>query len=702
MRFNKSIACFVIFIFSFIAGSAQPIRIACVGNSITVGSGVVNREKTSYPAQLQTLLGAGYEVQNFGVSGATLLKKGNKPYWTTEQYRQSMESRPDWVFIKLGTNDSKKINRPFHDELKNDLTNLVNQYRQLPSRPRVVLVLPVPSFLEDSTSIYGPVIRQAIHPAMQQVAYETGVEIIDLHQLLIDKADLFPDKVHPSSLGATVIAKRLFELIQLKEDNKPVWKLFLTGQVNRSNFHGFEQTTLNWNKRTVHIVQPKRTAKGRPWIWRARFWGHEPQLDIALLERGFHLVYCDVAELFGNKEAIQIWNAFYTKMQEVGLAKKVTLEGMSRGGVYVYNWALANPTKVACIYADAPVLDLKSWPGGLGKGPGSPSDWAIFMKDYKLNEATAKQFKGSPLDKAEQIAALKIPIIHVVGDDDEVVPLAENTQPFEERIRKAGGHITVIHKPGIKHHPHSLANPTPILDFILRSTGYKINFAVTPAPGSEYRSGAGWVEGKEWWAQKESIDSLLLATQPLDIVFLGNSITQGIGGKRPTVTYKPGLEAFETAFRGRNWVSAGISGDRTQNILWRLQNGPYKEARPRTIVLTIGVNNMNDDSAEEIVEGIIACVKWIRENLPATKLFLTGPLPAGTEKNDWRRQQYDTIHELLALQNFPGVTYLPLHKPFIKADGNLDPVLFSRDGVHLETAGYVQWAKELSQAINNP
>ena len=198
-----------------------------------------------------------------------------------------------------------------------------------------------------------------------------------------------------------------------------------------SSFYGYTCIDFTFNNRNCKVVQPKKNVKGMPWVWRARFWGHEPQTDIALLERGFHIVYADVAELYGNQEAVLIWNQFYTYMQQLGLAKKVVLEGMSRGGVYVYNWALQNPEKVAAVYADAPVLDLKSWPGGKGKGPGSKEDWEIFKKDYHLTEEQANNFKNNPLDNASLIAKGGYPMLHVVGDADEVVPVEENTNPFE-------------------------------------------------------------------------------------------------------------------------------------------------------------------------------------------------------------------------------------------------------------------------------
>ncbi|RKF41978.1 hypothetical protein BCY89_00245 [Sphingobacterium siyangense] len=236
------------------------------------------------------------------------------------------------------------------------------------------------------------------------------------------------------------------------------------------DFHGFEGYSFLFQGREAKVIRPKMTALGHPWVWRARFWGHEPQVDIGLLEHGYHVVYCDVAELFGNEEALTIWDGFYRKLQEGGLSKKSAMEGMSRGGVYIYNWCLRYPDRVNAIYADAPVLDFKSWPGGKTTGKGSKSDWEIFKKDYGLTETQAWAFADAPIDKAKIIAGFKIPLLHVVGDKDDVVPIAENTLPFAEEIRRAGGRIEIIHKPEVGHHPHCLVDPSPIIDFILKAS----------------------------------------------------------------------------------------------------------------------------------------------------------------------------------------------------------------------------------------
>ncbi|MDP2335115.1 MAG: GDSL-type esterase/lipase family protein [Bacteroidota bacterium] len=475
----KSIRYFIILIFLFfsiLSYSQSKTRIACIGNSITYGSTIGNRETNSYPFQLSAMLGENYEVRNFGKSGATLLRNGNAPYWTSNEFKHALDFQPDWVFIKLGTNDSNPVNRIFLTEYVQDYKDLIVYFQQLPSHPRIVLLLPAPVFLSDSTGITSGIITERITPMIRQVAYETGSEVINLYNLLIDSSQLFPDKVHPSAEGATLIAKRIYELVGMKSDPSFSLSKKLPHDAKPFNFYGFHGYDFTFSGRNAKIVLPKIVAPGHPWVWRARFWGHEPQTDIALLERGFHVVYCDVAEMFGNKEALSIWNDYYKLLVRAGLAKKSVMEGMSRGGVYVYRWAGTYPKRVAAVYADAPVLDLKSWPGGKGQSKGSPETWDIFKKDFNFkSEDEAIAFKGNPIDLTDKIARAGFPMLHVVGDADDVVPVAENTTPFEQKIRDAGGSIQVIHKPGVEHHPHSLQNPQPIIDFVLRATDYRIS-----------------------------------------------------------------------------------------------------------------------------------------------------------------------------------------------------------------------------------
>ncbi|MEO3403698.1 GDSL-type esterase/lipase family protein [Mucilaginibacter sp. CAU 1740] len=454
----------ILIVLSLVLPAKAVKRITCIGASITYGATLPNPATQSYPAQLQKLLGKGYEVSNFGVSSATLLRKGDLSYCGTEAYQKALNSNPDIVFIDLGGNDAKAINRVHLDEYEKDYHDLIRSFAQLPSHPRIVLLLPIPSFQKDTNQIYDKVIVNSIIPKMRNVAYDEHLELIDMHSLFVNHEDWMPDKIHPNLEGTTVTAKRLYDVIVQQRDT--AFNVFgkMNQQIKESNFYGYPCAEFTFDGRDSKVVKPKWAAKGHPWVWRARFWGHEPQTDIALLERGFHIVYCDVAELLGNTEAIGYWDDFYKMLTATGLGKKAVLEGMSRGGIYMYNWAAANPNKVSATYADNALLDLKYWP-----------DSAILKKDFNLNKAAdIGPLKASPIDKVEQIVKGRFPMLHLSADDDEAVDPSKNTLLFEQKVKALGGSITVIHKPGFKHHPHSLPNPTPIVDFILKATGYDI------------------------------------------------------------------------------------------------------------------------------------------------------------------------------------------------------------------------------------
>lgn len=454
----------------------QPVKkIACVGNSITYGALIQDREFNSYPAQLAVLLGNGYEVKNFGVSGSTLLNNGDHPYMATEAYEQSLRYQPDIVLIKLGTNDSKPWNRTHLNQFSQDYLQLINAYRRLPSHPRVILLTPLRSFLQGDESISEHVIQTRIIPEIEEVAYQQNLEIVNLHNLFGDQwdASLLPDKLHPSSLGAGRIASKLHAYLTTPEAAKTeVITSFPLKPVSEFNYHGYRGYLFNDNGVEYYIVRPRGVAQGNPWIWRARFWGHEPQVEIELLERGFHLTYCDVSNLYGANEAVKRWDRFYALAIQAGLHEKVVLEGMSRGGLIIYNWAAANVEKVACLYADAPVMDFKSWPMGKGTSPRSEIDTEQLLSAYGFrSEEEALKWKGNPIDHAATLAKAGIPMLHVVGEEDEDVPVSENTALFAQRLAAHHYKLNVISKPGVGHHPHSLNDPEPIVRFILHATG---------------------------------------------------------------------------------------------------------------------------------------------------------------------------------------------------------------------------------------
>lgn len=242
-----------------------------------------------------------------------------------------------------------------------------------------------------------------------------------------------------------------------------------TAQDKESQWNGFAQLQFTIDGRDCLLVAPKEATKGKPWIWRTEFFGHQPQADLALVKLGWHVAYMNVQNMYGSPTAMDHMDRFYEHLTRVrGLAKKTVLEGFSRGGLYSLNWATRHPDRVSSLYNDAPVCDFKSWPGGKGAGPGSKNDWQRLIAAYGfVDEQAALDYRLNPIDNLQAMAKAKIPLLHVCGDSDEVVPFEENTQLLAKRYRELGGEIEVIAKPGVKHHPHSLEDPDRIVKFIL-------------------------------------------------------------------------------------------------------------------------------------------------------------------------------------------------------------------------------------------
>lgn len=183
-----------------------PIRIACIGDSITEGAGLSNPSTESYPAKLGRLLGTNYIVRNFGVSGRTLLKKGDHPYWNEANFKTSLTWEPDVVIIQLGTNDSKPYNWRYSTNFVADYEELVASYAKLPTHPRIIVCTPCPVYNKGAFDISPGVVATNITPIVHDLAARLVLDEIDLQTKLAGHAEWFPDTVHPNSRGMTAMA----------------------------------------------------------------------------------------------------------------------------------------------------------------------------------------------------------------------------------------------------------------------------------------------------------------------------------------------------------------------------------------------------------------------------------------------------------------------------------------------------------------
>ena len=233
-----------------LTAAAAAELVACIGDSITYGSGISDRMKDGYPAQLQRLLrqyDRNWQVGNFGVSGATLLHRGDKPYVRESAYNDARAYNPDIVIIKLGTNDSKPQNWQYKEDFVADYSAMIDVFRGLPSRPKVWICKPVPAF-QITWGITPEIIRDEILPLVERISREKDVPVIDLYTALLGAGHLFPDNIHPNAEGAGVMAKTIAAYllgVRFPPDFNGDWQVDIKDLIALIEHWGHEEPSLD-------------------------------------------------------------------------------------------------------------------------------------------------------------------------------------------------------------------------------------------------------------------------------------------------------------------------------------------------------------------------------------------------------------------------------------------------------------------------
>jgi acyl-CoA thioesterase I len=212
---NKFFRITLLILVTVLTSEAQTkIKVACIGNSITEGAGL---GKETYPAQLAELLGDYFEVQNFGVSGRTILKKGDFPIWQEEKYKKALDWKPDVVVIKFGTNDSKPQNWKYEKELEADYFAFIRSFKRANPEIKIFVCLPIPVF-KDVSGINAEIVKEEIIPIIRDVASKEKVEVINLYRAMDKQGSKVPDGVHPNAAGAKIIAETVYKSITKKSE----------------------------------------------------------------------------------------------------------------------------------------------------------------------------------------------------------------------------------------------------------------------------------------------------------------------------------------------------------------------------------------------------------------------------------------------------------------------------------------------------
>ena len=190
----------------------EKIRIACVGDSITYGAGIKDRQNFNYPLVLGKSLGEKFDVRNFGVSGATMLKNGDYSYWERPAFKQATDFNPHVVVIKLGTNDTKPQNWKYSEEYVLDYEAMIDHFSSLPAKPKIWLCSPAPVY-QTRWGISEEIVVGGVIPKVRDLATRKGLPIIDIYSVLSNKPEMFPDKIHPNASGAKEMADAVMSAI---------------------------------------------------------------------------------------------------------------------------------------------------------------------------------------------------------------------------------------------------------------------------------------------------------------------------------------------------------------------------------------------------------------------------------------------------------------------------------------------------------
>ena len=416
----------------------------------------------------------------------------------------------------------------------------------------------------------------------------------------------------------------------------------------KSTWKGFVRYDFDFNGRDCRIVCPDKPAQGNPWVWNARFPDWHTEMDSILISEGFYVTYINTDEFNGSPDAVKIWDEYFKYVtKNYKLDDRVALEGISRGGLYVYNFAKKYPWRISCIYVEAPVCDFKSWPGGLGKGVGSPEDWKLILKMYGFkNNDEAKAYKDNPVDNLEKLAAAKVPVLHMIGLNDSVVPPDENSYILIDRYIRLGGIATVVPctygKQELQGHHFDIETPSLAADFIKSNTrAFRIKLNTV-----------------NYYSFREGLVNSALkfeSEKTARIAFLGGSITYNPGW-RDSVENMIRMKFPRTVFE---FIMAGIPSFGSVPDVFRLDHDVLSKGMIDLLFVEAAVNDRtngySDKAQERSMEGIVRAARASNPEMDIIFMYFVDPDKIRDYSEGVIPQEIINHENVAAYYNIPAV-----------------------------------------------
>ncbi len=330
------------------AAAQKKTRVACVGNSVTYGYLLPEREKNAYPSQLQALLGDGYEVGNFGHSGSTLLRKGHRPYDRLPEFRQALDFKADLVVIHLGLNDTDPRNWPQHsEEFIPDYRALIDSFRTVNPAAKIWICRMTPIFhghrrFQSGTRDWHALIQQRI----EQIAATAGVGLIDLYEPLHKRPDLFPDFLHPNAEGAGILARTVYGAITGDHGGLRLPQTFGSGMVVQRERPFIVHGTANAGEevRVKFASKKRRTTAAADGRWSVEFPAmkaggpYEMTVEAASGARSFDDIWVGEVWLCSGQSNMEF------RLEQIYTAKEDIARADNLARVHLYNMRSLCPT----------------------------------------------------------------------------------------------------------------------------------------------------------------------------------------------------------------------------------------------------------------------------------------------------------------------------------------------------------------------
>ena len=236
-------------------------------------------------------------------------------------------------------------------------------------------------------------------------------------------------------------------------------------KILESEWYGFKRLDFKFEDRQAILVCPDTAVNGNKWLYKTEYFGAFPDFEIEMLKKGYFLAHLETKYRICTQEDTDIRPRFCEFLKsEFKLNEKCLPVGMSCGGMQAVHFAAEYPQYVAALYIDAPVLNLLSWPLGLGKCE-FPSK-VEFNRDIGISVSEMLNYRNHPIDQKEKLLKSQIPIFLVCGDSDRTVPYEENGMILSKFFKENNGNLTEILKKGCDHHPHGLKDNSPLIKFV--------------------------------------------------------------------------------------------------------------------------------------------------------------------------------------------------------------------------------------------